>query len=99
MIQSVKDYYYEGTNHLTYLGANEEVDDFYSQLNHDEIQFSGIVDINTAGIDELMTLTGIGQKTAEKIIVKRKELGKYNSLEDIMLLSGIGAKTYKNISS
>ena len=50
MIQSVKDYYYEGTNHLTYLGTNEEVADYYSQLNHDEIQFSGIVDINTEGL-------------------------------------------------
>ena len=55
MIQLVKDYYYEGTNHLTYLGTNEEVADFYLQLNHDEIQFSGIVDINTAGIDEFIT--------------------------------------------
>ena len=60
MIQSVKDYYYEGTNHLTYLATNEEVTNYYSQLNHDEIQFSGIVDINTAGIDELITLLGIG---------------------------------------
>ena len=75
MIQSVKDYYYEEKNHLTHLGTDEEVADYYSQLNHDAIQFSGIVDINTAGIDELMTLPGIGQKTAEKIIVKRKELG------------------------
>ena len=75
MIQSAKDYYYEGTDHLTYLGTNEEVTDYSSQLNHDEIQFSGIVDFNTAGIDELMILLGIGQKTAEKIIVKRKELG------------------------
>ena len=99
MIQSVRDYYYEGTNHLTYLGTNEEVSDYYSQLNHDKIQFSGIVDINTAGIDELMTLPGIGQKTAEKIIVKRKEWGQYNSLKDIMLVPGIGAKIYKNISS
>ena len=53
------------------------------------------MDINTAGIDELMILPGIGQKTAEKIIVKRKELGQYNSLKDIMLVPGIGAKTYK----
>ena len=71
MIQSAKDYYYEGTDHLTYLGTNEEVTNYYSRLNHDEIQFSGIVDINTAGIDEFMSLPGIGQKT-EKIIVKQK---------------------------
>jgi len=99
MIQSVKDYYYEEKNHLTHLGTYEEVADNYSQLNHDAIQFSGIVDINTAGIDELMTFPGIGQKTAEKIIVKLKELGQYNSLQDIMLVPGIGAKIYKNISS
>ena len=53
------------------------------------------MDIYTAGIDELMILLGIRQKTAEKIIVKRKELGQYNSLKDIMLVPGIGAKTYK----
>ena len=52
------------------------------------------MDINTEGIDELMILPGIGQKTAEKIIVKRKELGQYNSLEDIMLAPGIGTKIY-----
>ena len=52
------------------------------------------MDINTAGIDELMILLGIGQKTAEKIIVKRKELGQYNSLEDIMLVPGIGTNIY-----
>ena len=50
------------------------------------------MDINTAGIDELMILLGIGQKTAEKIIVKWKELGQYNFLEDIMLIPGICAK-------
>ena len=99
MIQSAKDYYYEGTDHLTYLGTNEEVTDYSSQLNHDEIQFSGIVDFNTAGFDELMTLQGIGKKTAEKIIVKRKELGQYNSIKDIILVPSIGAKTYKNIPS
>ncbi len=52
------------------------------------------MDINTEGIDELMTLPGIGQQTAEKIIVKLKELGQYNSLQEIMLVSDRGAKTY-----
>ena len=57
------------------------------------------MNINAINIDELMTFPGIGQKTAEKIIVKLKELGQYNSLQDIMLVPGIGAKIYKNISS
>ena len=52
MCQISKNYYYEGTDHLTYLGTNEEVTDYSSQLNHDEIQFSGIVDFNTVVIYE-----------------------------------------------
>ena len=52
------------------------------------------MDINTAGIDELMILLGIGQKTAEKIIVNREEPGQYNSLDDIILIPELGAKNW-----
>ena len=46
-----------------------------------------------------MSLPGIGEKTAEKIIIKRNELGRFNSIEDIMLAPGIGSKTFEKISS
>ena len=57
-----------------------------------------MVDINSAGIEELMSLPGIGEKTAEKIIIKRNELGRFNSEEDIMLVPGIGSKTFEKLS-
>ena len=39
------------------------------------------------------------KKTAEIIIDKRNELGRYNSVEDIMLVQGIVSKTYEKYIS
>ena len=45
-----------------------------------------------------MNLTGIGKKTAEKIIEYRKE-NKFESVEDIKNVSGIGEKKYEKIKN
>lgn len=51
------------------------------------------VSLNQATKEELMTLKGVGEKTAEKIIEYRTKQP-FHSLEDIMNISGIGEKTY-----
>lgn len=51
------------------------------------------VSLNHASKEELMTLKGIGEKTAEKIISYR-ETQPFTCIEDIMNVSGIGEKTY-----
>ena len=56
----------------------------------------GLININTASADELRTLTGIGEVTAEKIIEYRSSKT-FKSKEDIMLVDGIGEKTYEKI--
>ena len=47
------------------------------------------VNINTAGKEELMTLTGIGEAKAESILKYRDENGKFGSIEELMEIEGI----------
>lgn len=61
----------------------------------DEIdEDGGLVNINTASKDKLMTLNGVGESTAEKIINFRKENGYFNSIEDLMNVPGIGESKF-----
>ncbi len=57
----------------------------------------GLVNINTASVDSLMTLTGIGKSTAQKIIKYRNENGYFDTIEDIMKVSGIGQSKFEAI--
>ena len=58
-----------------------------------------LVSINSAGIEELITLPGIGPATAEKIIEYRNNYGSFLSLEDIMNVKGIGTAKYERIKA
>jgi len=55
------------------------------------------ININIADIQELDTLPGVGEATANKIINYRDEKGKFNSIEDIKNVNGIGDKKYEDI--
>ncbi len=56
------------------------------------------VNINTASIEELSTLPGIGQSTAEKIVKHRKD-HKFKTTADLMEVKGIGSKKFEKIKS
>ncbi len=56
-----------------------------------------LVNINTASIDELQTITGIGESKAQSIIKYREENGKFQTIEDIKNVEGIGEKLYETI--
>ncbi|WP_091544324.1 helix-hairpin-helix domain-containing protein [Alkaliphilus peptidifermentans] len=55
------------------------------------------VNINSASINELATLSGIGDALAQRIIEHRNENGPFTSIEDIKKVSGIGEKKYEAI--
>ena len=56
-----------------------------------------LVDINSAQLDELDKLPGIGPTTAQKIIDYRDENGPFARIEDIVNVPGIGATTYESL--
>lgn len=58
--------------------------------------YTGLVNINTASKEQLMTVSGIGEVTAEKIIEYRKNK-RFKKKEDIMNIKGIGNAKYEKL--
>lgn len=56
-----------------------------------------LININTAGIEELTTLTGIGDVKAEAIIKYRSEVGKFKTKEELLNVEGIGEALFEKI--
>jgi len=54
---------------------------------------TNVVNINTAGLEELCTLAGIGEVKARAIIAWREANGGFAKVEDLTQVKGIGAKT------
>ena len=67
--------------------------DAYINSNND----SNLININTAGIEELTTLTGIGDVKAEAIIKYRSEVGKFKTKEELLNVEGIGEALFEKI--
>ena len=59
----------------------------------------GTVNINTAMLEELQTIKGIGKKKAEAILQYRKEHGAFRTKEDLLQVKGIGKKALEAIES
>ncbi len=51
---------------------------------------SQIININTAGQEELDKLPGVGPALAQKIIIYRQEHGRFNTFDDLLKVPGIG---------
>ena len=55
------------------------------------------ININLAGKEELMTLSGIGESRAEQIIAYRTEHNGFGSIEELMQIDGIKEKTFNKL--
>lgn len=74
--------------------VGEEAEAIPAGTTSKEVAKEGKVNINTATVEELKTLKGVGEKKAEAIIEYRKKNGSFKTKEDLMKVRGIGKKLF-----
>lgn len=56
------------------------------------------INLNTASKQELMRLPGVGEATAEQILLYREDFGPFKSIEELVKVKGIGKKKFERIA-
>lgn len=78
--------------------AEEPVEESMTRAaNASKAVSDGKVNLNQAGVEELMTLNGIGETRAKAIIDYRSTQGEFTCIEDIMKIPGIKEGIFEKI--
>ena len=55
---------------------------------------AGKVNLNSATVEQLSTVPGVGPKLAARIVEQRQKSGGFKAVEDILTVKGIGEKSF-----
>lgn len=58
---------------------------------------AGVVNLNTATVEQLQLLPGIGPAVAARIVAQRDTEGPFRKAEELMLVRGVGERTFANL--
>lgn len=92
---------------------NEKKTDIVNTASDEKMQVSGKtsensgknpvpdkkIDLNTDNVNALVSVPGIGEKTAEAIINYRKQNGDFKNLKEMINVKGIGEKKYEKFKN
>lgn len=68
-----------------------------AQRNSAQTSASDKVNLNTATVEELQVIPGIGPAMAKRVVEYRAKVGKFTKIEDILNVKGIGEKMFQKM--
>jgi len=92
---------YQGTDSAEGTPARATADSAFAALSafdDDVDEQPARVNINTASKADLVALPGIGEVTAERIIVYREEVGPFTSVDGLLAVKGISRKKLEQLN-
>ncbi|MBW6516552.1 MAG: helix-hairpin-helix domain-containing protein [Candidatus Cloacimonetes bacterium] len=92
-LAKIKEFFGESNNRLE--SSEDESDE--KTLNMGQRDFSSLMNINDASIEDLMAIRGVGQVRGESIFNYIREQGRIKNIDQLLDISGIGPKTLENI--
>jgi competence ComEA-like helix-hairpin-helix protein len=79
----------------------QEVLDFntqnFNKVKTEKTAAEKSINLNTADFNDLVSIPGLGEKTADKILEYRSEIGIFKSLDQLKDIKGIGTKKFNKI--
>lgn len=82
----------------TYIHVQDAINTQTQTTPDNTNNYDGRMDINTANLQQLQLLPGIGEALAQRIIDFRTEHGAFTAVEDLMKVNGIGEKKFAELS-